>query len=379
MIHGVEIKNGVATWYRNRYVQTPLLQEKTITRETTGLPENSFANTHVIGHGGKFLALQELHPPFELTKDLETVGPYTFGGKLERNMTAHPKICPISGEMLFFGYGLAPPFLTYHRVAASGELVQTEVIDVNAATMVHDFVITQNHVIFLDLPMLWDLAKLSQPGVPVTYDESYGARLGVMPRNGSSKDVKWFDVDPCYIYHTMNAYEQGDEIIVNAPRLVGYTSVGMENPPIPMLHQWTLNLKTGAKSERQLDDLGVDFPTVANTHVGLLSRYGYVAEFNTNGVPTILGFHKYDMGTGAKTSHMLADGRTGSEPTFVPAQGATSEDDGYLMSYVHDLAENKSELVIFSASQLEQEPIARIHLPVRVPAGFHGSWIPDAA
>ena len=379
MIHGVEIKNGQATWYRNRYVQTPLLKEKVITRETTAPPDNSFANTHVIGHAGKFLALQELHPPIELTKDLDTVGTYTFDGKLERNMTAHPKICPETGEMLFFGYGIMPPFLTYHRVSANGELVQSEVIDVKAATMVHDFVITRNYVIFLDLPMLWDLEKLSKPGVPVTYDENYGARFGVMPRNGSSKDVQWFDIDPCYIYHTMNAYENGDELLVRAPRLVGYTSVGMENPPIPLLHEWTLNLKDKTTSERQLDDLGVDFPTVAETHVGLQNRYGYAAEFNAAGAPTILGFHKYDLQTDSKTSYMFKDGRTGSEPTFIAAHDATSEDDGYLMSYVHEPADDKSELVIFNANQLEQEPIARIHLPARVPAGFHGSWIPDEA
>ena len=379
MIHGVEIKNGAATWYRNRYVQTPLIQAETITRESTGLPENSFANTHVIGHAGKFLALQELHPPFELTKDLDTVGMYTFDGKLERNMTAHPKICPITGEMMFFGYGLTPPFLTYHRVSAAGELVQSEVIDIKTAIMAHDFIITRNYVIFMDLPMVWNLAKLNEPGVPVVYDESHGARFGIMPRNGSNKDVEWFDVDPCYIFHTMNAYEQGDEIVINAPRLVGYTAVGMDSPPIPMLHEWKLNLKTKAKSERQLDDLGVDFPTVPNSRVGLKHRYGYMAEFDAGGAPTVLGFHKYDMETDSKTSHMFKNGRTGSEHTFIAAQNATSEDDGYLMSYVHDPADDKSELVIFTASQLNQEPIARIHLPARVPAGFHGSWIPDAA
>ena len=379
MIHGVEIQNGKATWYRNRYVETPLLNEKVITRETTAAPENSFANTHIIGHAGKILALQELHPPFEMTKDLDTVGMYTFDGKLERNMTAHPKLCPETGEMLFFGYGIMPPFLTYHRVAASGELVQSEVIDVKAATMVHDFLITRNHVIFMDLPMLWDIPNLGKPGVPVKFDESYGARMGVMPRTGSSKDIKWFDIDPCYVYHTMNAYEQGDEVVIHAPRLVGYTSVGMDAPPIPMLHEWKLNLKTGEKSERQVDDLGVDFPTVAETHVGLAHRYGFAAEFNSKGTPTILGFHKYDLQTGSKTSHMLKDGRVGAEPTFIAAQDASSEDDGYLMSFVYDPAEDKSELVIFNANQIEHEPIARIHLPVRVPAGFHGSWIPDAA
>lgn len=377
MIHGVEISNGKAVWYRNRYVETPLLNEKVITRELTSVPENSFANTHVIGHAGKILALQELHPPFELTNELDTIGMYTFDGKLERNMTAHPKICPITGEMMFFGYGIMPPFLTYHRVSPSGDIVQSEVIDVKAATMVHDFIITRNYVIFMDLPMLWDIPNLSKPGIPVKFDESYGARFGVMPRNGSNKDVRWFDIDPCYVYHTLNAYEQGDEIVINAPRLVGYTSVGMENTPTAKLHEWKINLQTGVKSERQLDDLGVDFPTQAETHVGLPSRFGYVAQFNDKGIPTILGLHKYDLQTESRTSHMFKNGRVGSEPTFIAAQGATSEDDGYLMTFVYDPASNKSELVILNANQIEQEPVARIHLPVRVPDGFHGSWIPD--
>jgi len=305
MVHGIEISQGKAKWYRNRYVQTPLLKEDVITREHTSIPGNSLANTHVIGHAGKFLALQEMHPPIELTKELDTVGPYNFDGKLERNMTAHPKVCPKTGEMMFFGYGIMPPFLTYHRVSAHGELVQSTDIAVTAATMVHDFVITENYTIFMDLPMLWDLEKLSQPGIPVTYDENYGARLGVMPRNGGSDDVKWFEIDPCYIYHTMNAYEQGDEIVMTAPQMTGYTSVGMENPPIPILHQWTLNLKTGAVNMQQLDDLGVDFPTVADTSVGQPHRYGYAAEFNTAGAPTILGFHKFDFTTGQRTSHVF--------------------------------------------------------------------------
>jgi len=361
MIHGIEISDGKAHWYRNRYVQTPLLKEDVLTREKMSIPGNSIANTHIIGHAGKFLALQEMKAPIELTKTLDTVGPYDFDGKLERNMTAHPKICPKTGEMLFFGYGVMPPFLTYHRVSADGTLVQSEVIDVKAATMVHDFVITENYTIFLDLPMLWDMTKFNH----------------VMPRQGSSKDVRWFDIDPCYIYHTMNAYEFGGEIVFNAPRLKGYTSVGMANPPIPKLHQWVINLETSKVKETQLDDLGVDFPQVAPAHVGQPFRYGYAAEFNTTGTPWVLGYHQYDMVSGTKKSHMLKDGRTGSEASFIQAEHAKTEDDGYLMSYIHDPSSDTSELVIFNAKELNDEPLARIHLPVRVPAGFHGSWIAD--
>ncbi|MEP2734814.1 MAG: carotenoid oxygenase family protein [Erythrobacter sp.] len=375
MIHGVEIGEGKANWYRNRYVRTPLLDVDEITNENRLVPGNSLANTHVVGHAGKILALQETQVPIELTKDLETVGPYSFDGKLERNMTAHPKICPKTGEMLFFGYGIMPPFLTYHRVAPSGELVQTEIIDVKAATMVHDFAITENHVLFLDLPMLWDLAKLGKPGIPITFDEAYGARIGIMPRNGTSADVRWFEIEPCYVYHTMNAFEVGSKVTLVAPRMVGYTSVGMVNPPIPKMHRWTIDLADGSVSEEQFDDLGVDFPVTSPELVGQPHKHGFVAEFDPAGAPYILGFHKYDMASGGRTAHRFANGRTGSEAVLVPAANAQDEDDGYLLSFVYDSNENASELVILNAKEMADEPLARIHIPARIPAGFHGSWI----
>ena len=377
MIHGVEIGDGKANWYRNRYVQTPLLDLPEITNENRLVPGNSLANTHIVGHAGKILALQETQVPIEMTSNLDTVGPYSFGGKLERNMTAHPKICPQTGEMLFFGYGIMPPFLTYHRVSADGALVQSEIIDVKAATMVHDFAITENYVLFMDLPMLWDLSKLGKPGIPISYDESYGARLGIMPRSGKSADVQWFEIDPCYIYHTMNAYEQGSQVIFHAPKMVGYTSVGMKDPPKPQLTRWTFDLENGSVKEEQVDDLGVDFPVTSPLRVGQPHKHGYVAEFNTGGLPQVLGFHKYDMQSGKRTCHRLKDGRTGSEATFVPATNGKDEDDGYLLSYVFDPAENASELVILNAKEMTDEPIARIHLQARVPEGFHGCWIAD--
>ncbi|WP_337660945.1 carotenoid oxygenase family protein [Erythrobacter sp. Alg231-14] len=377
MIHGVKISDGKANWYRNRYVQTPLLDFEEITNENRLVRGNSLANTHIVGHADKVLALQETQIPIEMSGDLDTVGPYDFGGKLTGNMTAHPKICPKTGEMLFFGYGIMPPFLTYYRVSPHGELVQSEVIDVKAATMVHDFAITENYVLFMDLPMLWDLTKLGKPGIPISYDESYGARLGVMPRTGTSKDVQWFEIEPCYVYHTMNAYERGSKVIFHAPRMIGYTSVGMKNPPVPKLHRWTIDLDNGSVTEAPLDDLGVDFPMTSPLLVGQPHQHGYAAEFDTGGAPNLLGFHKYDMETGASTCHRLKDGRTGSEAIFIPANDPKSEDDGYLMTYVYDPSEKLSELVILNAKEMSDNPIARIHLQARVPAGFHGSWIAD--
>jgi carotenoid cleavage dioxygenase len=375
MIHGVELRDGRANWYRNRYVRTPLLSGA----DQTGVDERSrsLANTHVIGHAGRILALEEGHWPFELSPTLETVGPYTFGGRLETGMTAHPKICAETGELLFFAYGMVPPYMTYHRATAAGELVQSEVIEVKGATMVHDFNVTRNHVIFMDLPLIWDFENAGKTGLPIRWSDDYGARLGVMPRNGSNADVVWYDIDPCYVYHPLNAYEDGDDIVIDVCRMAVSMKPGVPDAP-PRLHRWTIHRSKGTVSEAQLDDRMVEFPRVPDALVGLKHRYGYTAEF-ASGLPAAAAFRKYDMNTGASEAHVLKDGRVGGEPVFAPAAGATLEDDGYLLSYVYDPGENRSELVIVDASNMAADPVARIHLPVRVPAGFHGSWIADPA
>ncbi len=373
MIHGVEISNGKALWYRNRYVRTPIMAEENPSIMEMANPANSLANTHVIAHAGKIFALEEGHHPIEMAQDVSTIGPYDFGGKLKSSMTAHPKACSDTGELLFFGYGVFPPYLTYYRASASGELLQIEDIPVKGSTMVHDFNITQNYVIFMDLPMVFDVSKMMEGGLQVNFDSDYGARLGVMPRTGSAKDLRWFDVDPCYVFHAMNAYESGDDIVIDVCRM----TEDMVASPFAKLHQWSINLKTGAVGERQLDDANIDFPRVPDSLTGKPYRYGYTAEFEGGEPinPKCVAFHKYDMRSGNKTTHRLKNGRIGAEAVFVPAANGTSEDDGYLLSYVYDPADQKSELVILDASNMGSEPIARIHLPTRVPAGFHGSWI----
>jgi carotenoid cleavage dioxygenase len=375
MIHGVELAGGKANWYRNRYVQTPAYKGEGVDMTMSDLSQ-SMANTHIIGHAGRILALEEGHWPFELTRELETVGAYNYDGKLGTGMTAHPKLCPVTGELLFFAYGMAPPFLTYHRASASGELVQSEVIEVPGATMVHDFNVTENHVIFMDLPLLWDMEAFATNGLPIRWDDEYGARLGVMPRNGSNKDVVWYDIDPCYVYHPLNAYEDGNDIVIDVSRMAHSLKAGAEDVP-PVMHRWTIHTDKGRVSETPLDDRPFDFPRVPDALVGLKHRYGYGAEFG-GGLPVASAFRKYDLQTGSSTAHDLGAGRQGGEPVFVPAQGATSEDDGYLLSLVYDMADDRSELVIVDASSMSDTPVARVHLPTRVPAGFHGSWIADA-
>ena len=375
MIHGVELSNGNANWYRNRWVKTPILEgTDNDAVESMGDLSRSLANTHIVGHAGKILALEEGHWPFELSKDLETIGAYNYGGKLATGLTAHPKICPDTGEMLAFSYGVTPPYVTYHRISATGELVQSEPIEVPGATMVHDFNITSNHVIFMDLPLIFDFENMAA-GIPIAWSDDYGARLGVMPRNGTNADVVWYDIDPCYVYHPLNAYEDGNDIVIEVCRMAHSMKPNTQDVP-PMMHRWTIHTKNGNVTETQLDDRSVDFPRVPDKLIGLRHRYGYTAEFG-QGLPYATSFRKYDMTTGNSVAHQLSDGCMGGEPVFVPAASATHEDDGYLLSYVVDQNTNTSELVVVDASTMDIEPVARVHIPARIPAGFHGSWIAD--
>ncbi len=374
MLHGVQIREGSANWYRNRYVQTPLhLDPDADVMSSLGDMTKSVANTHVIHHAGKIMALEEGHWPYVVSDELETIGPHNFDGKLQGSMTAHPKTCAETGELISFGYGMSEPFLTYHRTSAQGEMLQVEPITVKGATMVHDFNITRNHVVFMDLPVVWNLEGLASSGLPVIWDEAYGARLGVMPRNGTDADVTWYDINPCYVFHPLNAYEDGNKIVVDVCRMEDAMKPGSSSPP--MLYRWVIDQDSGKVSETQLDDRVVDFTRVCDTVVGLKNRYGYSAAFAPN-LPVAEGFMKYDLDNDSSQFHDLKGGQ-GSEAVFVKDPNGKSEDDGWVLSYVYQPEVDKSEVVIIDSRSFDKDPVARIHLPTRVPAGFHGNWVPD--
>ena len=374
MLHGVRIEAGQAKWYRNRYVKTPLyLKPDGDVMDGLGDMTMSAANTNVIQHAGKIMALEEGHWPFVVSNELETVGPNNYGGKLEGAMTAHPKICPETGELLAFSYGMAPPYLTYLRASASGELLQTEQIEVPGATMIHDFNVTRNFVIFMDLPAVWNFEGMATTGLPILWDESYGARLGVMPRNGGNADVVWYEIDPCYVFHPLNAYENGDKIVIDVCRMDDTMKPGSSAPP--MLYRWTIDQASGRVTETQLDDRVVDFPRVADAVVGLKHQFGYCAAF-AGSAPYGEGLIKYDLEAGTSEYRHL-DGGQASEAVFVKDPTASGEDGGFLLSYVYQPEIDQSEVLILNAQDMLGEPVARIQIPARVPAGFHGNWIGD--
>jgi carotenoid cleavage dioxygenase-like enzyme len=385
MIHGVRLRDGRAEWYRNRYVQTPFVADpdRPVIDMEASLTDmaSSKANTNIIGHSGRLLALEEGHFPYVLDGNLETVGPTDFDGRLTGPFTAHPKICAETGELLAFGYSLLEPYLTYLRVSADGALVQVENITVGGPTMMHDFNVTRNHVIFMDLPAVFDLELALRGEMPIRWSDDYPARLGVMPRTGDDGDVVWYDVDPCYVFHPMNAYEDGDRIVLDVARLPYVWRDGPMDFPEPALHRWTIDTASGTVGEEQIDDLPAEFPRVPDARVGLQHRYGYMmanAEAKAYEEPLRAdgAVLKYDLQTGGREQVSVGRGRLPGESSFVPREHPTSEDDGYLMTFVYDANVDAGEFVIYDAASMSDEPVASVRLP-RVPFGFHGNWVPS--
>jgi carotenoid cleavage dioxygenase len=189
MLHGIELRDGGAAWYRNRWVRTRAFLEDARGVSAEGEVDLTVgvANTHVVAHAGRIFALVESSFPTEVTRELKTVGSFDFAGRLTTAMTAHPKICPRTGELHFFGYSFKPPFLTYHRADSAGRLVQSEVIDVPGPTMIHDFAITDRHVVFMDLPIVFDLELAMAGTMPYRWSDDYGARVGIVPRGRSER------------------------------------------------------------------------------------------------------------------------------------------------------------------------------------------------
>ncbi|WCE02495.1 carotenoid oxygenase family protein (plasmid) [Streptomyces sp. HUAS 31] len=387
MLHGVRLRGGRAEWYRNRWVRTSRLAGSPSQR-ADGTPDLTAvtANTHVISHADKLLALVEAGLPYEVTDELETVGPCDFGGRLTTSMTAHPKEDPVTGELLFFGYSPRPPYVTYHRLSAAGELVETQEISVPAGIMMHDLAITENYVIWLDLPLVFDPALFGRNSMPVRWDDAHGARLGLMRRDRAG-EVRWFDVEPCYVFHVGNAHEDAaGRVVLDAVRysrksfhtmwqmMGGHVDEPLAGGPrmgelqVGNVHRWLLDPATGTVSEQALDDRGVEMPTLNDELTGRRSRYLYTI--------TESAVVKYDTLAGTSQSYDTPPGAAPGEAVFAPARDAAGQEDaGYLLSMVSHGLDQASELLVLDAQDMTR--LASVEMPRRVPFGFHGSWVPD--
>jgi carotenoid cleavage dioxygenase-like enzyme len=383
MVHGIRLENGRAAWYRNRWVRTESFEHPVPIYNDDGSRNlhSSIANTHVVRHAGKTLALMEFSLPYEISNDLKTLGAYDFGGKLADSMTAHPKICPTTGELHFFGSGnILEPHVTYHRADADGRLTISRPIDVPALTLMHDFALTAEHVVFLDLPLLFNLGVALtgsfESDLPYRWDDQYRARLGVLRRDDPYGPLRWFDIDPCFVFHVANAHDvtspDGNAIALEVLRYDEMWRHNSEFGADAVLWRWTINLDTGVVDERQLDDRGVEFPRGDDRLAGTSARYSVAV-----GSGALI---QYDLQRDTAVEHRFgAAGRAGApgEAVFAPAVGQPDELAGWYLTYVYNSVTDSSDLVVIDASDFEGEPVARIRMPRRVPHGFHGNWIPD--
>jgi len=398
MIHGVSLADGTAR-YRNRWVQTRglkaevregrslfggmaefVLPDADLMAEV-GMGKNP-ANTNIVRHADRLLALWEAGLPTEMAADLTTVGEYDFAGRLEGAMTAHPKFDPATGAMCFFGANPFAPFLRYYETDANGAIVRQVDIDLPAAVMMHDFVVTERHAVFFDLPALFDIESMLGGGPIVRWAPEHGARIGVLPRDGGAGEVRWFEVDPFFAYHFLNGWDEGDAVVIDGCRadslVIGFGDEQPEATAFPSMHRWRLDLATGRAVSEALDDRSTDFPRINDEVAGRANRYGYAANAGeiTQAGARFEAVVKYDWQTGAATVHRYGDHHVCGEAVFAADPDGTAEDDGWLLNFVYDLAADATDFVILDARDLSAAPVARVHLPRRVPFGPHGNWLP---
>jgi carotenoid cleavage dioxygenase len=381
MVHGIRIRDGRAEWYRNRFVRSAVVAGalgEPVRPGPVHADMDFAANTNVIGHAGRTFAVVEAGArPYELGYELDTVGPCDFDGTLPGGYTAHPKRDPMTGELhavsYFWGWGNV---VQYTVVDTRGLVRKAVDVEVGGSVSVHDMSLTERFAVIYDLPVVFDLdAAMAGAQFPYRWDDEYPARIGLLDREGTASDLNWFDVEPCYVFHPMNAYDDGEHVVLDVvrhPRMFDTHRLGPDEGA-PSLERWTVDLAAGKVVEERLDDRGQEFPRVDERLVGRRHRYGYTAAFLTGDSALV----KHDLDRRTSEVRYLHTGGGACEAVFVPSQPDAAEDDGWVLSLVYDSDRDTSDLLVLNASDFTGEPQAVIHLPQRVPFGFHGNWIPD--
>lgn len=404
MIHCFHIENGRISW-RNRWVRTRKYElERAAGRRLYGVfgnpmfsdpsvmgEEYNTANTNIVDHNGRLLALMEGALAVEMEpKTLATKGKVDFNGQIQGPITAHPKIDMKTGEMIFFGYSAGGPAsrtLRYNVADKDGNLTRNEFFDAPYPAMVHDFFVTETHAIFPIFPLTQSIERVMTGGPMMAWEPDKGTHFGVIPRNGTASDVRWFSCEARFMFHMMNAWTEGSKLHADvtganatqfAPRLDG-TLAPESDGVAPTFRRWTVDLSDNSStiSETLFDDFACEFPRTDDR----LSTYAYRHGYAVGSPGTRLGgfthvLH-YDTHNGyRRRTWTPGEGYLLGEAVFAPRQGATAEHDGYLIVLGFNQTTQKSELFILRADDLEAGPIATAMIPARVPMGFHGNWVP---
>ncbi len=398
MIHGFFIGDGKVS-YRNRWVRTkkwnlehaegrslygtfgnPMTTDPKYLSE----PSGGVANTNIVWHGGRLMALEEAHAPFAIDPDsLEPVGSVDLGGKV----TAHPKFDPDTGEMVFFGYADAmmplSPMVSYGVADKDGRLTRRETFEAPYSSMVHDFMVTRNHVLFPILPLTGSLERAMGGKPPFAWEPEKPALVGVMRRDEDTTKIRWFSTDACYVFHVMNAWEDGSKIVADVMKydvapLFPLADGRRGQQCGAYLVRWTFDLADASDAirEERLDDLAGEFPRYDERFTFEQNRHGWFAgqttkpgDIRTNTVSHI------DLKTGRRGDYVAPVGDGVGEPVFVHRSDDAPEGDGWILAVAYRAAEDRSELLVFEAQDIAAGPVAVAKVPRRVPYGFHGNWV----
>jgi carotenoid cleavage dioxygenase len=384
MVHGVRIRDGRAEWYRNRFVRADDVVAARGGPATPG-PRRTmdFApNTNVIGHAGDTFAIVEAGAlPMLLSYELDTLARSDFGGTLGDAFTAHPKTDPVTGELHAISYYWEHERLQYQVVGTDGRVRHRVDVPVPGRPMVHDMGLTERYAILMDLPVTFSLdAAMAGASFPYRWDPAYGARVGLLPREGGAEEIVWCELPgSCYVFHPVNAYDDGERVVMDVARHATMFAEDVLGPSdaVPQLYRWTIDPATRRVSAQLLDERGQEFPRHDERLVARRHRYAYcvAADLLRDG---FTGLIKHDLDAGTSEGVDYGAGRMTMEAVFVPRTDAAAEDDGWLMSYVYDATTDRSDVVVLHAQDLAAGPVATVHLPQRVPFGFHGNWVPDA-
>ena len=387
MVHGIRLRGGKAEWYRNRWVRSQRLALERGEEPPAGPVNggmNGGPNTNVGGFAGRTWAMVEAGAfPTELTYELDTVAANDFFGTLPGAFSAHPKYDPATGELhaMTYSWGQWLDHVQYVVVGRDGKVTKTLDIPLPGMTMLHDMGLTPNWALVLDQPVLVDLDLAFAGRFPFRWNDDYQGRVGLLPRTATSAtDIVWCDISPCYTFHPLNSFETADGLVVmdtiRHERMFRSDILG-PSEATGTLERWTFDPVTGRSKEERITDRRQEFPR-HDPRVGLHEhRYGYGAAIGDGFIEgDIL---KSDVTTGVVEEHRVGDTGHAMEPVFVPREGSTAEDDGWLLAVVHDDATNASHLRIIDAQRMGEPPAAVVHLPQRVPYGFHGNWVPDSS
>jgi carotenoid cleavage dioxygenase len=404
LIHSLRFEDGKAR-YRGRFARTEsFVREQEEGRYCLGglnLPADRpldmpppvvGPNTHIVPHAGRLFALVENAPPFEMDPTtLDSRGPWDYDGRmLGVSTTAHPKIDGRTGQMWIHGYQPIEPFIQLYVVEADGRVSLAETHDAPWPSMMHDFAITENHVIFPLGSLHFELAPLLEGrrfSDAVRGCSERNMRFGIRRREPGS-GVRWFEApSPGFMFHPGNAYEEDGKIFMDActyedpQALMDSLDVvrGAGDPRGFTAHPYLYEFDLAAETcrETKLGDMSAEFPRIDDRLVGHKNRWGYAATAtpgeDANGL--FRRITKYDRQGGPSIHRAPVDGRWVGEPIFVPRHAGAEEDDGFILNLVHDAHRDASAVEILDARAIDADVLARLWLDERVPVGFHGSWL----